>query len=98
MAIALCGKNFMHLQKSWHQLRQMGLNRIGSLTLHKLRQHLDGSLVDREVARLNNGVEHPDHHLSGQDPSHGGGTSFRSSHDILLLVLVSLQHLRAQGE
>ena len=88
----------MHLEKSWHQLRQMGFNRIGSLTLHKLGQHLDGSLVDGEVARLNNGVEHPDHHLSGQNSSHGGGTSFRSSHHVLLLVFVSLEHLQSQGE
>ena len=89
--------NLTHLEQSWHQLRQMGLNRIGSLTLHKFRQHLDGGLVDWEVPCFDNGVQHPDHHFSGEDASHGGGTSFRSPHHVLLLVLVRLEHLHAQG-
>ena len=72
----------------------MWLNGVRTLTFDQLSEHLDGRLVDREVAGLDDGVEHPDHHLGRQHPSHGGGTGLCSPDHVLLLIFVGLQHLK----
>ena len=72
----------------------MWLNGVWTLTLDQLGEHLDGRLVDREVSGFDDGVEHPDHHLGGQHPSHGGGTGLCSPDHVLLLIFVRLEHLQ----
>ncbi len=43
-----------------------------SATLIRKAWHLDGRLVHREVARLDDGVQHPDHKVGREHSGHGG--------------------------
>ena len=52
-----------YFQQSRHDLPHVRLHGVGRLFLHQLGEHLDGGLVDGEVSGLDDGVEHPHHHL-----------------------------------